>query len=471
MRCASGSNLFGAKLLPLLATKWQQIMLTILINFSKIARVKPHITLILLAFAAFSAPALALEPSSHGKSWPQIVEPLLRAGITKIGPFDLQEFHAKAQQVKWWQLKNTPESVKSGSRRHAYYDKGSMNVQIAESLPPEAVSYQAELELHEALGAVGEEDGDYQKSTALRVLANTPAGEKRDLLLKNYASLFAVLKKEGGTGVSGGGDSGAVVMKNAVLARINEKQGDTDFLALYPWIAFEPLRKGEAKEVTLTYTYLAKSAAKERLKISFPLKRWQQGERARASLIEDAAEKITAIFPSRSGSARSFRPSACEGANQLVSYPATNDREVAKIQDFRGAILLGCKKIFAELDSRSITTSQEKKELSPRSSGLRYFHCRFDYRGNKLAKTLQVAAGGRSLNELRWGLEQGDYLGGNLIVGENGRIESTFIQYASPEGARNPLRFDQSADGKTAESRLKVKGAPLSFRCEASERE
>ncbi|MGZ3722130.1 MAG: hypothetical protein ACXVA9_04315, partial [Bdellovibrionales bacterium] len=66
--------------------------------------------------------ALLQGAAVHGESlthWQSIIDPLLHAGIVKIGTFDVEGFRTDASQTVVSHISEAPPSVLSGSRQSA----------------------------------------------------------------------------------------------------------------------------------------------------------------------------------------------------------------------------------------------------------------------------------------------------------------------------------------------------------------
>jgi hypothetical protein len=438
-----------------------------------------HALLLLLTLALVPSAFAADEPSSHGQQWRQIIDNLTNSGITRLGSLDLTAFRAEAEGVHWFRLDSAPATVLSGSRSSAYYLKGKLTVYMQEQLPAEALAALPQLELHEAFGAVGYDDNDTSKSTALALLSRMPEGMERNRLASAYGrSLFApAALARGGTSVSGGGDLATLYAKAEILRTVmggygNQAHALIEFLEKYPSVDFEPLRAGGERTVVIQYRY---TPARETFSVFLPMERWKEGESARAQLVQEAARKLLELFPAYAGAAsRTFTPSGCPAGKQ-VTYPATDDQAVKDIQNVRGEMQLGCMEYQHQsgFTAKMIQAPAVAAPAQPKEAGNFYYSCTFSLSGRPVSiQQFTVRAGSHPLLSNIISIQEGDNIEGMFAVLPDGRMEFVEIAYHDPQGNGPQPHPARSADGSGAETHVdNVDGQRLDFSCHKVETE
>ncbi len=438
-------------------------------NFSQL------IFMIFLGAIAFSAPAES-GTGAHGSHWVSIIDDLKKSGITHIGDFQLGVFRVSAGEIQWRSIQGDPGSVLSGSRKTAYYLWRQKQVYINDSLPSEALASVPQLELHEALGATGYNDRDYALSTAITTLSKMADSKLRRQLVDDFGhSLFQeVAMSDGGSSVTGGGDLSTLYAKVQVLKLImggeqNRYSATREFLRVFPSIGFEPVETGKISEVVIQYEYLGHSGregSRERFSVFLPMKRWRKSVAERESIVREIARKVLEIFPGYRGEAMSsFTPSYCSPSVKKVSYPVTLDLAVRNIQNFRGALQLGCRNEILGQDFAIIAPALERAD-SPKQAGNFYFACEFRYGAAKLATSVKITAGeGNERHSTGWRIDEGDFLLGTVALSKAGKILWTTIQYTPPSGERIPFKVDEASSPDHGKSEISVHGRALSFSC------
>jgi hypothetical protein len=180
-----------------------------------------------------SAPALFQKRSTV------IVDSLARQGFVVVGELRLDELKAAIPQISWRSPVNgedPPANV--GNRASAYYisDKKEVTV-IAEpqDYSPEILDI---LSLHEAFGALGYIDTNYEKSLALYLIAAAKENYHKDFVKDTFQLVHA---SRGGTSVTGGGDLIGLAVKLNVLKTIWSKHSIyLSFLYDFLQMPFEP---------------------------------------------------------------------------------------------------------------------------------------------------------------------------------------------------------------------------------------
>lgn len=258
---------------------WSDAMKTIMISF-------------LLALGAVQASA---EPEL-GRAWPTLVARVQARGIDRVGDFTFEEFAREAASVRWRWVEGLPPEDITGNRRSAFYRVRGKEVFV--SARPDFFTPEewAQLELHEVMGAIGLRDDDYSLSTALMLIATLPEGPSlRSLVSELGQGLFRKRQYAGGSSVSGGGDIGALIVKNAVFERLRSRPADLgdDLLEEFPRVRFEPVYvKGAG--VALRYTL---EQDRNFLTIFVPMKSWTESADRRDAIVENIAFRLRDIFP------------------------------------------------------------------------------------------------------------------------------------------------------------------------------
>lgn len=433
-----------------------------------------------LAVITFESAAHAAEPL--GNEWSIIIHSLCTKGIKKVGTVDLCLLEKQGEKLSWTPIAESPQSVQSGSRASAYYLAGQWQVFISEHLPVEALASKPQLELHEAFGAMGYDDRDYSLSTALKTLDMVKSRNQVLSLQAQYGSkLFQnpVLRQEGGTSVSGGGDLVTLYIKAQVLDLLMQEQPSSGefsqefvrFLETFPRIDFEPLAKTALTQVYLEYDYrfqLKANQQPESFTIGVPMTRWNVGDQARHQLIAEIAQKITGIFPARGGVVtRRFHPTSCAATAPTVTYPMTTDPDVASIQDFRAAAELGCVHEDHMVEYSRVAPALPHED-EPRQAGRFYFQCGFRYGGTgNLDYTVSSAVGTNQSASVGGSLDGSDTMDGTALLSGDGRIRALALRYHADNG-----NVDLSAgpvvakDADHASIELRVRNQTLLFTCQ-----
>ncbi|MGE0529325.1 MAG: hypothetical protein AB7G93_23075 [Bdellovibrionales bacterium] len=399
-----------------------------------------------------------------GTHWPQIIDKLIGAGVTRVGSFDLVEFRRSASDpdgMHWGSFSGVPPSLLSGSRQSDFYLRCRHQAYVSNQLPPADFSSLPLWELHIVLGARCFWDDDYSKSMALLTLSETTDSGLRQWLLQAYGPLFSPpWLMAGGSSVSSGGDLEAVAAKDAVRRRVilESQRTGTDvahFLLAHPSIVFEPLHDDHLESVYLKYDYFPRFDERGRsevFSVYVPIKRWRAGEAAREQLVLEIARNVTSLFPVSRNPAftsfHTFQPSACASRSQQISFPATQDPAARSIQDFRGGILLGCQSLTKETNYWSATSPILDQVDEPKEPGYYYFKCQIDYRSFHETFRFRMRPGtGLGFDHTRAAsFNRGDTLNFVTNVDAYGQITSSQIYYAAPGAspvyASGPLRLN-----------------------------
>ena len=275
------------------------------------------ILLSLLTSVAAPGRALASDGPEFGSAWQRITDELQAEGVGQIGDFRIDKFMAEAAAVKWRENSSLPPEDITGNRRSAYFLKKTTEVYISESSQNLNTDLGAQLELHEAMGALGYNDGTYALSTALTILSKTKDPVARATLANEYGEdLFrkGIFKVAGGSSVSGGGDLNALVIKNAVLnSFLTEPENlGPDLIEIFPSISFEPIYVKDASQVVTRYKLRGPKGILEEgnipgthtdhgvqdvLIVFVPIPVWQRSEQSRRQVIEEIKSRLMDLYP------------------------------------------------------------------------------------------------------------------------------------------------------------------------------
>ena len=330
-----------------------------------------------------------------GQAWPEVVSALQREGVQKIGDLDLAQFSKDAQKINWKKNLQAAPSLVAGARTSAYYVIDKKEVYISDNLPKDALKSYPDLELHEALGALGYEDNQYALSTSLRVILETKSSAERQILLKNFGKTIFTednmkIRLDGGSSVGGGGDIRTLLIKNQVLSEIlnSSRKVSVEFYVSYPLINFEPIAKTDVDYVALNYKYrkttvttsggaLARvpirNGYQELITVYVPMTRWQKPDQ-RPALITEIKGKILGLFPADAAATATVRLAICEKA-QTMLFPATDDSSVRAVQTVRGGLLKGCDGLGDFWNE--VWAPRLPEEAVPPAAGFYYYQCSF----------------------------------------------------------------------------------------------
>jgi hypothetical protein len=315
-----------------------------------------------LFFLLFPAVVFA-QPKTHelGASAIQLLKNLRKQGVHQVGDLNLQQLEKDIQtKVKWRWIKRLPPPNVAGERRSAYYLVKENQVLVSSKIPKGLTDEIPQLELHEALGALGINDRQYVFSTSLHEINQTKKAKDREVLTKAFGrSIFRDSNLyQGGSGVGGGGDLLSLQVKNRVLQEI-EKQGirpSMEFYLKFPLISFEPFNDNKdfvGLEYELRLPQMIKTEGalsgipiengmQEAVKIFIPMRYWEKSETYRKRIVQYSVDVVTGIFQlSPASKIKSRTPPGCP-ASKTVKYPVTGNGSIITIQDWRSAILLGC---------------------------------------------------------------------------------------------------------------------------------
>jgi hypothetical protein len=414
-----------------------------------------------------------------GTHWQPVIDRLLAAGIERVGALDLRQFHARALKYEWAPINEAPPSVLTGSRESGvyfdYYDpklgrrvhKIFINLQSPEvqshSLPGG--------ELHEALGSL---DPEYGLSTALEAISMLPphSAQQQEALSTYNPAFMRLAARRSGTGVSGGGSFSSAEVKRRVLEYVMAHDAIPKFRQTYVNVGFEPDATEGQREARLRYRYMARSR-REIFTVIVPVWYWRQGEGAQQQLVEDIATKLSQLFPEqRGGPLRTFQPSHCGSASQVVTFPATNDESVAYIQDYRGGMLLGCMNSVKEgsLDMLGAETSGSGQD--PKDPGTYTFDCKFEYQGQPYTShpfvvPAGVGTGPGGLYTTPLGLGT-DYQG-MIIAAPNGDLQAIELQLTHADMKLKkpiPPKVEARRASSTTHGRIDLPQLSLAFECQ-----
>jgi len=423
--------------------------------------------------------------ATRGTHWPSIIAAVEDAGITRIGDFDLKKFEEEAQQILWTRIEGAPNTVLSGDRRTAYYIWKGKKVYINDQLPAEASASLAQLELHEALGATGYNDDNYALSTALNTLARLKNPAQRQKLVRSYGrTVFQrrlMMAGEGGGAslVTRGGDLVTLFIKDLVLKAImgdsqNSSAATPEFLSTYAKIAFEPLQM-QNRGLTFVavqydrYIQPLPNGEREAFTVFVPMKRWSQGESSRKALIREIVRKVTEIFPAYNGTPLvSFVPRGCPAGTKPVSFPTPTSTGAREIQEQRGALLRNCPDRWNDDGAkthRAVVAPALPDGADPKQPGHYQFRCLFQYGQATAESQFAHPLGVSTLRTQSWGIEEGDYLGGEIGIGNDGTITAIGISYRAPNAPLSRPQIRAVKNARRASTQMIVNGTPLVFSC------
>lgn len=164
-----------------------------------------------------------------------ILDQLMAKGITKVGILDLADLRAKFAHVKVRLVDDQIEQIIGSGDAHR---TAAVNVPSKKLVYVMYNQWQSSvpevrpvIALHESLETAGVNDENYQASTLLWTLAQSPTNTPTDTLIRANADNFGVqlktftgnpryfMKKSGGgaTGVGGGGDDSCLFLKMIIL--------------------------------------------------------------------------------------------------------------------------------------------------------------------------------------------------------------------------------------------------------------
>jgi hypothetical protein len=279
-----------------------------------------------------------------------IVNDLLDKGIHSVGEMDLENLSKELKVLKWEVASDLPPEEIAWGRRSAYYLKDEKKIVVSQRPGqfPKGVVLQ-QLELHEALGALGYRDHNYSQTSALIILNQLTNENQRKQLVDSFGkTIFSkgnLKAAKGGSSVGGGGDSAALIVKMAVLNQIlkNYPHVQLEFYSCFAEINFEP-----APEPYIGAEYhLAKGAItirgapknkefSELLTITFPK------EKMDSQVIHQMSEIIIGLVPTYSKvKSHVVKIKGCKNQSGVI-YPATDNFNLLTLQMMRASFLLNC---------------------------------------------------------------------------------------------------------------------------------
>jgi len=301
--------------------------------------------------------ALLFSPRVHAQSEKKIAElrvhgerlldRLISQGHPKIGKLDLLQSRAQMAKIKWSVQTDEKFPASARNRQSAFFEP--FQVTAAKEL---MITKEGELEVlavHEALGALGLQDSDYQLSLNLRFLSVTEdpglQASFRALIAHNSRitedqEMFA---RSGGSGTSvgGGGDLRAIFFKQKVLLKLlAESPTSTDFLFYFSYTPFEPAI--DPGSTIATYDYKFPHSTFVYLPAKLPALNDEVGIDA---LVSEIADVIKSLH-SKNGDTKSKVYADCLTFN--VELPLEFTAAAVKVRErklntFQGnAFLLGC---------------------------------------------------------------------------------------------------------------------------------
>ena len=275
-----------------------------------------------------------------------LIQGLLDKGITKIGDFDVAQFLADKRKIQWALTNKALPADLTGGRKSAYYLSTEKKVFVAATLPDYTYDSLSELELHEALGALGYMDRTYMFSSSLKVLSEVKDPAQLKALIKTYGKeIFNKASlRDSGTSVGGGGDVIALTAKQQTLTTlIHQRMPTLDFLRAYPQINFEPNYEKDQQEVAIDYRVeVIGNQYRELITLFVPALLWQQDEASREAIVNEMLDYVLSVFPAYPNSETvTYVPSGCS-ANTKVTFPKALNGIMKQIQEMRGSILHGC---------------------------------------------------------------------------------------------------------------------------------
>lgn len=189
-----------------------------------------------------------------------IVDKLIKQGYRKFHEVDLYELKEKIPQVSW--RKAAPGEVTpdfAGQRGSAFYLRDHKEVTIMAEPRDFTQESNDILSLHEALGALGYKDKNYEISLWLYHLESTNTGIKT---IVKFSHPYKWNQVDGGTSVGGGGDMTGLTVKLKVLEKIWQRHTMwSDYLQFYFHMPFEP--NNNTKDQTIKYSWGASDMSRE----------------------------------------------------------------------------------------------------------------------------------------------------------------------------------------------------------------
>jgi hypothetical protein len=421
--------------------------------------------MVILSFSglATAAPASAWK-TSLGQSWPRLIDGLREKGIHSVGALDLNKFSQEAKKISWRVNPQSAPFIVTGGRPSAFYIIDQKKVFISDNIPADALASLADLELHEALGALGYDDRHYSLSSSLHLLLEADPATQNKLLDLYGASFF---KKEnlmnrrddGGSSVGGGGDITTLLIKNLVLADIlKTKNVGLDFLQAYPAIDFEPILSSEVDYIALNYKFRSQEAIanagplpgvlpqknyQELLSVYVPLPLWEKGPEMRQRIIQDIKKKILTLLP----------------GGQVWDWFA--DRDALYIKKVRESMISG-KNEMSQYANES-TAPSLPESAQPPLPGQIYFECTYTQGQGHYTYLVHAPFGRSQLQSTSIGLSDktDDILMGMMRLEEDGHVSMMYTSYHGKINSR-PVK-----DPKDLSISLKIPGqAAIRYSCE-----
>lgn len=457
-------------------------------SFMRLTTLTPLFLSLLLGLS-LSLPAAA--QTQVGESWPLIIDSLQRQGIKKVGDLDLAQFSAEAKsKIRWNYLKKETPSIISGGRTSAVYiydpSSDTQGVYLNPKLPKEVAPYMPDLELHEALGALGYEDQQYNLSSGLRLLLDAENPEDRKKILKSFSKgLFKEenLRIEGGSSVGGGGDIRALLIKKEVLADIIKEEGQVtlDFLTAYPGINFEPIASNQVNYVALHYEFRNAGSIKamgpmprvaitngyqELISVYVPMHAWEKSAAEKKRIQKEIREKIVGLFPA-SPKRKAVRLLPICNGTQKMRFPHSNDSDVVYLQYNRGSALKNCFG-FEDQTAIIVTTPALPEDAYPLEPGYYHYACTFTLgklSNRQLIKIAPPSEGGH-VQGLSIALDDGDSVHAMTRFNTDGKADWAMISL-SKEGQAfgKALRVKKDLTVNDSSISIPYKKQSLSFSC------
>ncbi len=150
----------------------------------------------------------------------KIVDRILEKGITHIGDLDLRKLKSEMSKLHFLEMTLDTNFMLAEGRRSAFYEHNTVYSKLDYPYIPDNIRGLELLGIHEALGALGYDDNQYQKSIIFALMSKEDFQITDELLadsLIQYEFKFKQLNREneegGATGVGGGGDLPSAIFK------------------------------------------------------------------------------------------------------------------------------------------------------------------------------------------------------------------------------------------------------------------
>ncbi len=313
--------------------------------------------------------SLLISFPAFGNDWNQVLDRLQQQGVQQVGDLHLGQLESEIREnVQWKEIDKDSRPLFAGTRRSAFYVIKDKTVYKNKDLPSSLKQIQPQLDLHEALGALGYQDQAYSLSTSLDLISRARDAKSRQYLIDNIGpNVFSKenlqrlksLDLKSGPGEGGGGDITAMLIKSAVLTKIlsHPHVNSKEVLKHYPFINFEPQYNPKEQFVAIKFEFRdgkrennpflegvpvqPGNGNQEKLSVWVPVLNWNSSKANRTKLIDEVTNKILELFPFQ---AITSLPTATYRVcnNQAVTYLKPSSSIVRKMQFVRAQLFAGC---------------------------------------------------------------------------------------------------------------------------------